>query len=303
MKRRSAAVSIHRLILFCALSLSMFVIAEAQQVEHYGSPLYAPRKYEPGKTVASTGLPPALQSVGIEQKLDGEVPFDAVFTDDQGRQVRFGDYFGKGRPVVLALVYYECPMLCTEVLNGLTGAVKGIPSLSVGKDFEVVALSFDARENGKTELVRSKKEGYVARYGREGSGEGWHFLTGSQQEIDKVTKAVGFSYVWDDASNQFAHAGGIMVITPQGRISRYLYGVEYAPKDLRFSLMESSENKIGTLAEQLYLYCFHYNPATGTYGLAVLTVIRVAGVVTLLSILAMWLVFWRRNRGRRQEAV
>lgn len=301
MSKGSARSKFFRLNLFFAASLLMFVSAQAQQVEHYGSPLYSPRKYEPGKAVESNGLPPALKSVGIEQKLDGEVPFDAVFTDAEGRQVKLGDYFGKGRPVVLALVYYECPMLCTEVLNGLTGAVKGIPSLDIAKDFDVVALSFDARENGKTDLVKSKKDAYVARYGREGSEAGWHFLTGTQEEIDKVTKAVGFNYVWDDASNQFAHAGGIMVMTPQGRISRYLYGVEYAPKDLRFSLMESSENKIGTLAEQLYLYCFHYNPATGTYGLAILTFIRVAGVVTLLGIVAMWLVFWKRNR-KKQEA-
>jgi protein SCO1/2 len=278
------------------LTLSMFVSVQAQQVEHYGSPLYSPRKYEPGKGETSNGLPTALKSVGIEQKLDGQMPLDAVFSDEEGRQVRLGDYFGKGRPVVLALVYYECPMLCTEVLNGLTGAVKGIPSLQVGKEFDVVSLSFDARENDKPGLAKNKKDAYVARYGREGSEAGWHFLTGTQGEIDKVTEAVGFSYVWDEASNQFAHAGAIMVITPEGRISRYLYGVEYAPKDLRFSIMESSENKIGTLAEQLYLYCFHYNPATGTYGFAVLTFIRAAAVVTMAGIVAMWFVFWRRNR-------
>lgn len=303
MSERSARLKFLRLNLLFAASLLMFVSAQAQQVEHYGSPLYSPRKYEPGKSVESSGLPPALKSVGIEQKLDGEIPLDAVFTDAEGRQVRLGEYFGKGRPVVLALVYYECPMLCTEVLNGLTGAVKGIPSLDIGKDFDVVALSFDARENGKAGLAKNKKDAYVARYGRAGSESGWHFLTGPQEEIDKVTKAVGFSYVWDESTKQFAHAGGIMVITPQGRISRYLYGVEYAPKDLRFSLMESSENKIGTLAEQLYLYCFHYNPATGTYGLAILTFIRVAGVITLLGIVAMWLVFWKRNKKKQHAAV
>lgn len=302
MKKSSALNAVLLLAVFMVLSLSMFVSVSAQQVEHYGSPLYSPRKYDPSQSVSSSGLPSALKNIGIEQKLDGQVPFDAVFTDADGRQVRFGDYFGKGRPVVLALVYYECPMLCTEVLNGVTGAVKGIPSLNVGKDFDVVALSFDARENGKVELVKSKKDAYVARYGREGSAQGWHFLTGTQEEIDKVTKAVGFNYAWDEASNQFAHAGGIMVLTPQGRISRYLYGIEYAPKDVRFSLMESSENKIGTLAEQLYLYCFHYNPATGTYGFAVLTFIRVAAVVTLLGIVGMWFVFWKRNKAKRLEA-
>jgi protein SCO1 len=272
-----------------------FVGVSAQQVEHYNSPLYSQRAYDPNKPVSSSGLPPALNNVGIEQKLNEQLPFDAVFTNEEGQQVRLGDYFGNKRPVILALVYFECPMLCNEVLNGMTGSLKGI-SLSAGKEFDVVAISFDARENGKPGLTQNKKDAYIARYDRAGSAGGWNFLTGDQSEIDKVTQAVGFSYFYDEETNQFAHAGAIMVATPEGKLSRYLYGVDYAPKDLKFSLMESSENRIGNVVEQLYLYCFHYDPSTGTYGLTVLTIIRFAGVATLLGIGGMWFAFWRQNK-------
>jgi protein SCO1/2 len=302
MTKGKSAVAVYRLTFLLGLILSLNGAMQAQQVEHYSSPLYSPRVYEPGKTVESKGLPTPLKNVSIEQKLNEPLPLDAIFSDENGNKVRLGDYFGRGRPVVIALVYYECPMLCTEVLNGLTGSLKGI-SLDAGKDFDVIALSFDAREDGKAELAKSKKDAYVARYGRKGSENGWHFLTGAQSEIDKVTQALGFNYYWDDETDQFAHAGAVMVITPQGLISRYLYGIDYPPRDLKFSIMESAENKIGSLAEQLYLYCFHYNPATGTYGFAVLTVIRVFGVVVLLGIITMWIVFWRRNKKKMTPAV
>lgn len=279
----------------------MFVSVSAQRVEHYNSPLYSPKAYEPGQS--SNGLPSALSSVSIEQKLNEALPLDAVFTDEEGRQVRIGDYFGKGRPVVLALVYYECPMLCTEVLNGVTGAAKGIPDFDIGKDYDVLAISFDARENGKPGLAKNKKDSYVARYGREASAAGWHFLTGEQSEIDKVTKAVGFNYYYDAQTEQFAHAGGVMVITTEGRISRYLYGVEYAPRDMRFAIIDSSQNKIGKLTDQLLLYCYHYDPATGTYGFKVLMFIRAVGVATMLGIVAMWVYFWRKNKKKAQATV
>lgn len=281
----------------------MFVSASAQRIEHYNSPLYSPKAYEPGQNQTSGGLPSALKNVSIEQKLNEQLPLDAVFTDENGKQVRIGDYFGKGRPVVLALVYYSCPMLCTEVLNGVTGAAKGIPNLDVGKDFDVLSISFDARENGKPGLAKNKKDSYVARYGREGSEGGWHFLTGDQSEIDKMTKAVGFNYYYDTETDQFAHAGAMMVITPEGRVSRYLYGVEYAPKDVKFAIMESSQNKIGSLAEQLYLYCYHYDPATGTYGFKILMLIRTVGVLTVMGIIAMWVYFWRRNKKKAAATV
>lgn len=281
-------------LVFSLFSLSVF----GQKTEHYNSPLYSPRTYDP--SVDSTnGLPKALDKVGIEQKLGDQLPLDTELKDENGKTVKLGDYFSKGRPVVLAFVYYECPMLCNQVLNGLTGSLKGM-SLEAGKEFDVVALSFDARENDKPDLAKNKKASYMERYGHPGTESGWHFLTGTQESIDKVTQAAGFSYKWDEKSNQFAHAGGIMVVTPDGKLSRYLYGIDYAPKDLKFGIMESSANKIGSPVEQLLLYCYHYDPATGKYGLAILRVMRLGGVATLLGLGAMLFVFWRRNKRKDQ---
>ncbi len=272
--------------------------AMAQKAEHYNSPLYAPRTYDPNSS-AGNGLPDALQKVGIEQKLGEQMPLDTVLRDENGEDVTLGKFFGHGRPVILAFVYYECPMLCNEVLNGLTGSLKGI-SFDAGKDFDVVAISFDARENDKTDLKRNKKIGYLERYARPGTENGWHFLTGTQESIDAVTKAAGFGYEWDEKSNQFAHAGGIMIATPDGKLSKYFYGIDYAPRDLKFGIMESAESKIGNPAEQLLLYCYHYDPSTGKYGFAILNVIRLGGLVTLAGIGAMMFVFWRRNKGKKE---
>lgn len=266
----------------------------AQGTEHYNSPLYSPKAYEPGAT-SSNGIPGALKSVGIDQKLGDQLPLDAVFKNEDGQAVKLGDYFNKGRPVVLAFVYYECPMLCNEVLNGLTGSLKGI-SLDAGKDFDVLAISFDKNENEKPGLAKNKRISYVERYGREGTENGWHFLTGDEAAIDAATKAAGFSFHWDDRSQQFAHAGGIMIVTPDGRMSRYFYGIDYAPKDLKFGIMESAEEKIGNPAERLLLYCYHYDPATGTYGFAVMRAIRIGGVLTLIGMAAMGFVFWRKGK-------
>ncbi len=266
----------------------------AQKAEHYNSPLYSPKTYDPA-TTEPNGLPAALQTVGIEQKLGDRLPLDAEFKDESGAPVKLGSYFSKGRPVILALVYYECPMLCNQVLNGLNGSLKGM-NFDAGKDFDVVAISFDARENEKADLAKNKKASYVERYGRPGGENGWHFLTGTQDSIDKVTKAAGFNYKWDERSNQFAHAGGVMVVTPEGKMSHYLYGIDYAPKDLKFAIMEASENKVGGATDQLLLYCYHYDPATGKYGLAILSVMRLGGVLTLLLMGATALVFWRRNK-------
>jgi len=266
----------------------------AQKSEHYNSPLYAPRTYDPSQDT-TTGLPKALENVGIEQKLDSPLPLDAEFKDENGKTVKLGEYFGKGRPVILALVYYECPMLCNEVLNGLTGSLKGI-SFDAGKDFDVLAISFDTGENDKPDLAKNKKASYLARYDRKGSEGGWHFLTGTQSEIDKVTQAVGFNYHFDEKTNQFAHAGGIMIVTPEGKLSRYFYGIDYQPRDLKFGIMDSAQGKIGNPAEQLYLYCFHYDPSTGKYGLVILRVMRGLSVLMLLAIGGMLFVFWRRNK-------
>lgn len=278
------------------VSFLFFTSTPAQKTEHYNSPLYAPKTYEAGQGT-SNGLPKTLQDVGIQQKLNEQLPLDAVFKDENGKEVRLGEYFGKGKPVILALVYFECPMLCNEVLNGLTGSLKGV-SFDAGKDFDVVAVSFDARENEMPELAKNKKAGYLKRYERAGTENGWHFLTGTQAEIDKLTKAVGFNYKFDEATNQFAHAGGIMMTTPDGRLSRYFYGIDYQPRDLKFGLIDSSEGKIGNPAEQLYLYCFHYDPATGNYGLAVLRVMRAAAVLMLIAMGAMIFAFWRKNKSK-----
>jgi len=231
-------------------------------------------------------LPKALSDVGIDQKLDQQLPLDLVFHDESGKDVKLGQYFGQ-KPVVLALVYYDCPMLCTQILNGMVTSFRVLP-FQVGKEFDVVTVSFDPRETSA--LATTKKNVYVnylPEKMRAGARSGWHFLTGDQENIAKLAEAVGFRYHYDEATKQFAHASGIMVATPHGRLSRYFYGVEYAPRDLRLGLIESSANKIGSPVDQLLLYCYHYDPATGTYGAAVMKIMRIAGVITVLAIVAM----------------
>jgi protein SCO1/2 len=301
MKKSSDISAVLKLTLLLSLSILLLSgIVSAQKTEHYNSPLYSPKTYDPSQTGVSNGMPTALKNVGIEQKLNEQLPLDAQFKDENGSIVKLGSYFNNGKPVILALVYYECPMLCNEVLNGLTGSLKGM-SFDAGKDFDVVAISFDTRENEKPDLAKNKKASYIARYGHEGAEKGWHFLTGTQDEIDKVTKAVGFNYHFDEASNQFAHAGGIMILTPEGKISRYFYGIDYSPKDLKFGIMDSAQSKIGNPAEQLYLYCFHYDPATGKYGLAILRVLRLMALATVLGLGVMFFIFWRKNKGKAAD--
>lgn len=277
-----------------AFILVQFSAIIAQKNEHYSSPLYSPRTYDPAMSEPN-GLPEALKKVGIEQKLGAQLPLETELRDEAGNLVKLGSFFGNGRPVIVAFVYYECPMLCNQVLNGLTGALKGI-SFDAGKEFDVVSISFDAREFDKPELAKNKKASYMDRYGRPGTEQGWHFLTGTQPAIDAVTLAAGFSYKWDERSNQFAHAAGVMVATPEGKLSKYFYGIDYSPKDLKFGIMESAENRVGNAAEQLLLFCYHYDPATGKYGLAILNVIRLGGIATLIGMAAMGFVFWRRNK-------
>ncbi len=277
---------------FCILVLSLNGFG--QKLEHYNSPLYSPKVYDPTVTV-SNGLPPVLQTVGITQRLGEQLPLDTEFKDENGNTVKLGAFFGKGKPVILALVYYECPMLCNEVLNGLTGSLKGI-NFDAGKEFDVIAISFDARENDKPDLARNKRESYLTRYQRPGTENGWHFLTGTQSSIDAVTKAVGFNYLYDEKTNQFAHAGGVSIATPEGKMARYYYGVDYEPRQLKFGIMDSAQEKIGSPVEQLLLYCYHYDPASGKYGFAILNAIRVGGVMTVLGLVGMMLVFWRRNK-------
>ncbi len=240
------------------------------------------------------GRPPILRNVAIEQRLDRQLPLDLRFRDEAGRAVRLGDFFGE-RPVVLVLAYYDCPMLCTQVLNGLTAAMR-VLSFDAGREFEVVTVSFDPRDDPAD--ARAKKEPYVARYGRPGAAAGWHFLTGEPRAIAGLTEAVGFRYAWDERIGQFAHASAIYVATPDGRLSRYFYGIEYAPRDLRLALVEASRGKIGTPVDQLLLYCYHYDPAAGRYGAVVMNMVRVAGVAAVLVITVFLAVMWRRDRRR-----
>jgi protein SCO1 len=255
------------------------------------SPLYGAR---PQYGNPSTGLPTALRDVKIEQKLDQQLPLDLVFRDEAGEQVTLGKYFGR-KPVVLAFVYYECPMLCTQVLNGMVTSFRVLP-FQVGKEFDVVTVSFDPRETPA--LAAAKKKVYVNYLPenlRSNAMNGWHFLTGDPASIEKLTEAAGFHYRYDEATKQFAHSSAIMVTTSQGRLSRYFYGVDYAPRDLRLGLIESSANKIGTPVDQLLLYCYHYDPATGKYGAQIMRVMRIAGVITLLGIVAMLFLLKARN--------
>ncbi len=236
--------------------------------------------------------PPYLENVGIEQHLDGQVPPDLSFIDDTGRTVQLGDYFGK-KPLILNLVYYNCTMLCGEALAGLTGAMKMV-KFDVGKEFEVVTVSFNPQET--PEIAAAKKKDYLARYGRPGAASGWHFLTGPPESINALTKAVGFQYQYDPKIKQYAHATAIMVLTPQGRISRYFYGVDFPPKDLRMGLVEASQGKIGNAVDQVLLYCYHYDPATGKYGAVVSNILRLGAGVTIVFLGGLLLVLFRLEK-------
>jgi protein SCO1/2 len=224
-------------------------------------------------------LPGALQGVGIDQKLDQQIPLDLTFTDEFGQQVPLSKYFHSGKPVLLALVYYRCPMLCTQILTGVASGLKAV-SLDPGKDFEVVSISFDPKDTPET--AASKKQLYMRRYGRPGTANGWHLLTGTEASIKALTDAVGYHYKYDPATDQYAHASGIMIVTPDGRLSRYFYGVEYAPRDVRLGLVEASQNKIGNPVDQILLFCYHYDPVTGKYGAVVMNLVRFAGAAFVL---------------------
>ena len=231
-----------------------------------------------------------LSDVGFDQHLGDIVPLDAVFRDETGQAVKLGDYFGK-RPVVLSLAYYECPMLCTVTLNGLASALD-VLAFTPGRDFEIVTVSFEPKETPA--LAAAKKAAYLHRYKRPGAAAAWHFLTGDAAQIRRLTEAVGFKYAWDEQTRQYAHASGVMVLTADGRLARYLYGVEYAPKDLRFAIVEASQGRILSPVDRLLLYCYHYDPTLGRYGKSVMALLRVGAVLTLGGIGAM--IFGLRRR-------
>jgi protein SCO1/2 len=245
----------------------------------------------PDPSMPSSQTPRALSRVSFEQRLNEQLPLDLPFKDANGRDVKLGDYFGR-KPIVLTFVYYECPMLCTEVLNGLESSLRVINE-TIGKEFDVVTVSFDPKETPV--LAAGKKKAYLERYKRPEAEQGWHFLTGDQASIDALTKAAGFNFAWDEASHQFAHPSGIVVATPTGKLSRYFFGVDYSPRDVKFALIESSTEKIGTLAERLLLYCYHYDPTTGNYGFVAMRAVRIGGAVTILALVGFVFVSLRRE--------
>jgi protein SCO1/2 len=243
--------------------------------------------------------PPRLENVGIEQHLDAQVPPDLTFRDDTGRTVKLGDYFGH-KPLILNLVYYNCTMLCGEALAGLASAMR-LVKFNVGDQFDVVTVSFDPRET--PEMAAAKKIDYVKRYGRANAAAGWHFLTGEPDSINALTKAVGFQYQYDARTNQYAHATAIMVLTPQGRISRYFYGVDFPPKDLRMGLVEASQGKIGNVVDAVLLYCYHYDPETGKYGAMVANILRLAAAATILMLGGLIFTLWRLDRSVTRRTI
>ena len=238
------------------------------------------------------GPPPILREVSIAQRLNEPIPPDIIFRDEDGKAIHLGDYFGK-KPIVLSLVYFDCPALCTEVLNGELRTMKAI-SLDLGKDFDAITVSFEPKDTPA--LAKAKRDVYAGQYGRPGAARNWHFLTGDQTSIDALTRAAGFHYAYDSATRQYAHAAAILVLTPHGRIARYFYGVTYPPRDFRLGLVEASEGKIGTPTDHALLYCYQYDPMTGKYGLIVMNVVRAAGLLTMLVLGIFMFVMFRRER-------
>jgi protein SCO1/2 len=251
----------------------------------------APSSFDNNAAVA----PQALRDIGFDQNLGAQLPLDLVFRDERGADVRLGDLF-RDRPVVLSIVYYECPMLCTLVLNGLVSALKPV-NLVPGRDYDVIAVSFDPRETAA--LAAAKKKVYLERFGKATPETAWSFLTGDPASIDGLTKAVGFRYAWDEKTNQFAHPSGVVVATPNGRIARYLFGVEYVPKDMRLALVEASAGKVGGFADQILLFCYKYDPTRGRYSAAVINLVRAGAALTIVSLMTFIGVSRRREKRNR----
>ena len=242
--------------------------------------------------------PGLLSKIGLDQRIGESIPLDLPFVDESGHAVTLGQYFGK-RPVILVMAYYECPMLCTQVLNGLVTAI-GILNFEVGREFDVVVVSFNPKEGPG--LAAQKKAAYLERYGRPQSAAGWHFLTGTQASIDGLTKAVGFRYAYDEKIGQYAHGAGIELLTPAGVLAKYFYGIEFSSRDLRLGIIEAANDRLGTPIDDVLLLCYHYDPATGAYGAAVLTMVRAGGIATMLAFAVFLTVSLRRERGANRPA-
>jgi protein SCO1/2 len=278
-----------KFVRFCATSLCLLAAASAclhAQVSQPGEKQVGPE---------NDRTPALLDKVGIKQNLNAQLPLNLNFVDDEGKTVQLGSYFGK-HPAILALVYYQCPMLCSEELNGLTSALHMV-DMKPGKDFDIIVVSIDPTEG--PDLAAAKKRGYLKRYGQPETADGWHLLTGKQPEIDALTKAVGFGYTKipgpDGKLNQYAHASAIQIVTPEGKLAQYYMGVEYSPKDLRLGLVEASNNKIGSPVDNILTYCYHYDPATNTHSLIVARVVQLGGLVMLLGLGGFMFVMFRKD--------
>lgn len=251
--------------------------------------------------VPANQKPAILTNVGIDQHLNAQIPLDLNFVDENGQPVQLRQYFGQ-KPVIITMVYFQCPMLCSQVLSGLTFTLNGMSNFNVGQEFNVLTVSFDPRDT--PQAARENKERYLKRYRRSGSDQGWHFLTGKKDQIDTLAQALGFRYVWDQENQQFAHGSGIMLITPEGHIAQYYYGIEYDPRNVRLGLVEASKGKIGTIVDQILLYCYHYDPRQGKYGAAVFNILRASALATVLVLGGfMLLMFRRERRGQTTRAV
>jgi protein SCO1 len=294
---RPLAPFLYRFLRISALTVFALTAAFAQP----GQPAPAQPSYSLQDGNLKTALPGALQGVGIDQRLNAQVPLDLTFRDEAGRDVPLSSFFRPQKPVILALVYYRCPMLCTQILNGVESSLKAV-SLDPGRDFEVLSVSFDPKDT--SELAASKKQMYLRRYGRPNTANGWHFLSGDEPNIKALADSVGFHYKYDPKTDQYAHASGIMILTPDGHISKYFYGVEYAARDLRLGLVEASQDKIGNPVDQILLFCYHYDPATGKYGAMTMNILRAFAAGFTLLCGAFMLIAFRRDsrRSRRSSA-
>jgi protein SCO1/2 len=278
-----------RIALSVCILHSAFCISTASAQQQPGMP--GSMGHQTG--IVASNVPPQFTEVTFAQRLDQRLPLDTMFTDERGRAVALGDFFGQ-TPVVLAFVYYQCPMLCPQTMNGISSALKVVPFIP-GEDFEVVLISFDPRDT--PEAANAKKQAHLEHWAIRETADGWHFLTGDERAIREVTSAAGFTYQWDEATGQFAHVSGLLTLTPDGRLSRYFYGVEYSPRELRLALAESGEGRIGSVVEELLLYCFHYDPTSGRYGVVVMNVLRLGGVITMAFVAGfVWLMRRRETR-------
>lgn len=257
-------------------------------------------KEDLGQAPPSNQKPAILDQVGIDQHLNQQIPLDLSFTDENGQAVQLRQYFGK-KPVIMTMVYFRCPMLCSQVLSGLTFTMNGMTGFNAGREFDLLTVSFDPRDTPQDAM--ENKERYLKMYRRSGSSEGWHFLVGKKEQIDALAQALGFRYAWDAENQQFAHASGIMLLTPEGRIAQYYYGIEYNPRNIHLGLVEASQGKIGTVIDQLLLFCYHYDPRQGKYGAAIFNILRISAATAVLVLGGFIILMLRREHAVNAKPV